>query len=86
MPGEQMGRSGSSWDTMYDHHTGLLSAAVSKWPLGFVVSVLRGAPSRCREGAGRSGRLCPHQWGKQWVPGAQRQCFQLWSTMGEQQS
>lgn len=34
MPGEQMGRSGSSWDTMYDHHAGLLSAAVSKELLG----------------------------------------------------
>lgn len=34
VPGEQMGRSGSSWDTMYDHHAGLLSAAVSKEPLG----------------------------------------------------
>lgn len=45
VPGEQMGRNSSSWDTMYDHHTGLLSAAVSKWPLGLVVSVLRGAPN-----------------------------------------
>ena len=39
-----MGRSSSSWETMYDHHVGLLSAAMPKWPLGFIMSVLSVAP------------------------------------------
>lgn len=33
VPGQQMGRSSSSWDTMYDHHVDLQSAAMPKWPL-----------------------------------------------------
>jgi len=65
VPGQQMGRSSSSWETMHDHHVGLLSAAMLKGLLGFFMSVLRVAPKPAASNCSRQWPLpsIPHQWG-----------------------
>lgn len=85
-----MGRSSSSWETMSDHHVGLLSAAMLKWPLVFFMSELllsqRLPEAGCRKGAGSTDRSrqwalpsIPYQWGEQQVPQGLGACVILLS-------